>query len=114
LNAFFVEYLQHYCSDITNICYADKAIALDVFTLWLKVCDGAGDPCDAVCGGAGCGKCGGPVSCDEGAVTKSIQAIDLANQSESILVVRKREIETIYNSVSDRFFLHFFWRLAHH
>jgi len=57
-----------------------------------------------VCGGAGCGKCGGPVSCDEGAVTKSIQAIDLANQSESILVVKKREIETVYNSVSDRFF----------
>ena len=65
----------------------------------LKVCDGAGDPCDSVCGGAGCGKCGGGVSCDEGAVTKSIQAIDLANQSESILVVKKREIESIYNRV---------------
>ena len=65
----------------------------------LKVCDGAGDPCDSVCGGAGCGKCGGGVSCDEGAVTKSIQAIDLSNQSESILVVKKREIETIFNRV---------------
>jgi len=71
----------------------------------LKVCDGAGDPCDSVCGGAGCGKCGGGVSCDEGAVTKSLQAIDLANQSESILVVKKREIESVFNRVSIGFHL---------
>ena len=71
----------------------------------MKVCDGAGDPCDSVCGGAGCGKCGGGVSCDEGAVTKSLQAIDLANQSESILVVKKREIESVFNRVSIGFHL---------
>ena len=77
----------------------------------LKVCDGAGDPCDPVCGGAGCGKCGGGVSCDEGAVTKSMQAIDLSNQSESILVVKKRQIESVFNRVCGRFyfFLHFTW-----
>jgi len=55
-----------------------------------------------VCGGAGCGKCGGPVSCDEGAVTMSIQAVDLANQSESILIVKKRQVETIFNQVGIR------------
>ena len=65
----------------------------------LKICDGAGDPCDSVCGGAGCGKCGG-VSCGEGAVTKSMRAIELANDSETLLVTRKREVETIYNRVS--------------
>jgi len=68
----------------------------------VKVCDGAGDPCDAVCGGAGCGMCGGGVSCDEGAVTKSLQALELANQSESILVVTRRQIQTVYDSVSSR------------
>ena len=66
---------------------------------FLQICDGAGDPCDDVCGGAGCGKCGGGVSCDEGAVTKATQAVDLSNQSESILVVRKREIEAVFNQV---------------
>lgn len=29
------------------------------------VCGARGDPCDDLCGGAGCGKCGGP-SCSEG------------------------------------------------
>jgi len=77
-----------------------SATQLNGIDVSLEVCDGAGDPCDAACGGAGCGTCGGGVSCDEGAVTKSIQAVDLANQSQSILVVTKREIDIVYNSVS--------------
>jgi len=79
----------------------------------VKVCDGAGDPCDSVCGGAGCGKCGGGVSCDEGAVTKSLQAIDLSNQSESILIVKKREIESVYIRVGISFF-YLILRFVHH
>jgi len=74
-----------------------------------KVCDGAGDPCDSVCGGAGCGKCGGGLSCDEGAVTKSIQAVELANQSQTILVVKQREVESVFTRVGDSFLTRFIY-----
>ena len=86
--------------DIVPLCCKSSLCKLVRCHCLLKVCDGAGDPCDSVCGGAGCGKCGGSVSCDEGAVTKSMEAIDLCNQSESILIVKKREIETVFNRVS--------------
>ena len=81
---------------------------MSVRCVW-KVCDGAGDPCDGVCGGAGCGKCGGGLSCDQGAVTKSIQAVELANQSQTILVVKQREVESVFTRVGDSFLSRFIY-----
>ncbi|XP_055351401.1 laminin subunit beta-1-like [Paramacrobiotus metropolitanus] len=48
------------------------------------VCDRAGNPCDDVCGGAGCGRCGG-LSCDQGALQKSKNALDLSKKAEEKL-----------------------------
>jgi len=65
------------------------------------VCDGNGDPCDSLCGGAGCGKCGGSVSCQDGAVTISDNAISLANRSETILRTKREETEILLTRVSE-------------
>ncbi|GAB6026920.1 laminin beta [Chamberlinius hualienensis] len=48
------------------------------------VCDGKGDPCDSLCGGAGCGQCGG-LSCGNGAVTKADNALQLAKDADATL-----------------------------
>lgn len=62
------------------------------------VCDGRGDPCDSVCGGAGCGKCGA-LPCDEGSVTKSENALKLAKDAEVILSEQKTKTEEIIRGV---------------
>lgn len=62
------------------------------------VCDGRGDPCDALCGGGGCGKCGA-LSCDEGAVTKAESALALAKEAEGILRNRQAESEEMMRGV---------------
>ncbi|KAI1305823.1 Laminin subunit beta-1 [Halotydeus destructor] len=51
------------------------------------VCDGRGSidqPCDALCGGAGCSKCGG-ISCDQGATHFASEALNLGNESRDKL-----------------------------
>lgn len=47
----------------------------------MQVCDRGGNPCDDVCGGAGCSHCGG-LSCDKGALQKSKNALELAKKAE--------------------------------
>jgi len=64
-----------------------------------QVCDGQGDPCDSLCGGAGCGKCGG-LSCDEGAVTKASSALSVARDAEKILSEREREVDDLLRGVT--------------
>lgn len=50
------------------------------------VCDGRGDPCDAQCGGAGCGSCGGSIiACENGAKRLAESALSIANETETIL-----------------------------
>ena len=78
------------------------ANALDltvVFVSPLQVCDGSGDPCDAVCGGGGCGTCGGS-SCDKGAVTKADNALDLALKAEALLKVKEGNAQSLNQNVS--------------
>jgi laminin beta 1 len=62
------------------------------------VCDGRGDPCDSLCGGGGCGKCGA-LSCDEGSVTKAENALSLAKEAEGILRNRQSESEEMMRGV---------------
>ncbi|KAL4226155.1 Laminin subunit beta-1 [Mactra antiquata] len=63
------------------------------------VCDGKGDPCDDVCGGGGCGKCGG-TSCEKGAVTKADNALDLAMKAENMLRVKEENARSLHTNVS--------------
>ena len=66
------------------------------------VCDGETtreDPCDDLCGGAGCGKCG-DVSCGEGALTKSQDALKDAEDAERLLKEKDLEAEEALNKIN--------------
>lgn len=55
--------------------------------------------CSDVCGGAGCGHCGG-ISCDAGAMTKANQALDVAKQQSDKIKSHKDEAEQLLRNVS--------------
>lgn len=63
------------------------------------VCDRRDDshdnPCDAICGGAGCNSCGNSISCDRGAKQQAQTAIRNANDSEVAL----RDKESLANDL---------------
>ena len=66
------------------------------------VCDGEtsrDQPCDDLCGGAGCGKCG-DVSCQEGALTKSQDALKDAKDAEALLKKKDLEAEEALNKIN--------------
>ncbi|XP_050676949.1 laminin subunit beta-1 [Leptidea sinapis] len=63
-----------------------------------KMCGQESDTCD-ICGGAGCGKCGG-ISCDLGAITKADQALDFANKTENRIKEHELTAEDLYRSVT--------------
>merc|ERR1712242_411982 len=66
------------------------------------VCDGETsreEPCDDLCGGAGCGKCG-DVSCGEGALTKSQDALKDAKDAEVLLKRKDLEAEEALNKIN--------------
>jgi len=60
---------------------------------FVKVC-GRLDVCDAACGGAGCGSCGG-ISCDMGAVTKANISLELVSKADKAL--KEKEAKTEVN-----------------
>lgn len=64
-----------------------------------QVCGKPGDPCDSLCGGAGCDICGG-LSCEEGAVTKAVQSLDIAKDNDLIIKEKETKAEELYRSVS--------------
>lgn len=49
------------------------------------ICDGNGDPCHSICGGAGCMSCGNSISCENGAKQQADTALSLANSTEAAL-----------------------------
>jgi len=66
------------------------------------VCDGVtsrDNPCDDLCGGAGCGKCG-DVSCGEGALTKSQDALKDAKDAEMLLKEKDLVAEEALNQIN--------------
>ncbi|CAH2063391.1 unnamed protein product, partial [Iphiclides podalirius] len=63
-----------------------------------KMCGQESDTCD-ICGGAGCGKCGG-ISCDQGAITKAEQALDFANKTEHRIKDHELTAEDLFKSIS--------------
>ncbi|XP_001607740.1 laminin subunit beta-1 [Nasonia vitripennis] len=54
--------------------------------------------CDSVCGGAGCGHCGG-LSCDVGAMTKAMQALDVAKKQSTMIKEHKDEAEQLLRNL---------------
>lgn len=64
-----------------------------------KMCDKRGDPCDSVCGGAGCHHCGG-ISCEKGALTKAEQAYNFAKDTEKIIKMKEEAADDLIRSIS--------------
>ncbi|XP_021926605.1 laminin subunit beta-1 isoform X2 [Zootermopsis nevadensis] len=63
------------------------------------VCDKRGDPCDPLCGGAGCGVCGG-LSCEHGAVTKADRALGVAKDAEKAIQDKENDAEELLRGIS--------------
>ncbi|XP_054279344.1 laminin subunit beta-1 [Macrosteles quadrilineatus] len=64
-----------------------------------QVCYKRGDPCDQLCGGAGCGFCGG-ISCEEGAFTKSSKAYSFATDAENKIYEKEAKAEELFRGIS--------------
>lgn len=55
--------------------------------------------CDALCGGAGCNKCGG-ISCEKGALTLAEVALKYAKDTEEIIKKKEQQAEELIRSVA--------------
>lgn len=64
------------------------------------VCGKKGDPCDTLCGGGGCDKCGG-FGCENGAVTKANKALELANEAKKKLAQREDKVKNILDKLGE-------------
>ena len=67
-----------------------------------QICDGqtsVDTPCDDLCGGAGCGKCGG-LSCLNGALSKAEEAVKSAESADSLLVEKDRDADQVLREVT--------------
>ncbi|XP_073827458.1 laminin subunit beta-1 [Musca autumnalis] len=62
------------------------------------VCDRMGDPCDNICGGAGCGSCGG-LSCERGALTRTEKALKVAKDTEQEIKQKKDQADQTIRSL---------------
>ncbi|XP_059611859.1 laminin subunit beta-1 isoform X2 [Phlebotomus argentipes] len=63
------------------------------------MCGSRGSPCDDLCGGAGCGFCGG-LSCEKGALTKAEKALNYAKDTEKTLRENDEKAEELIRSLS--------------
>ncbi|XP_076236766.1 laminin subunit beta-1 [Calliopsis andreniformis] len=68
-------------------------------SLNLQMCGDNVTDCSSVCGGAGCGFCGGMLSCDAGAVTKANQALDVAKQQAAKIKSHKDEADQLFRDM---------------
>lgn len=69
----------------------------------LGMCGDNVTECSGVCGGAGCGTCGG-ISCEAGAVTKASQALDVAKRQAEKIRNHKDTAESLLRKVGMRMF----------
>ncbi|XP_071442864.1 laminin subunit beta-1 isoform X2 [Hetaerina americana] len=63
------------------------------------VCDKRGEPCDPLCGGAGCGKCGG-IPCENGAMAKSESALKYALNAGEIIATKEGKTEEVLRGIA--------------
>jgi len=64
-----------------------------------QICDKGGETCDKLCGGAGCGFCGG-LSCEAGAITKAERAYSFAKEAEKHIRDKEAKSEELYRGIS--------------
>lgn len=71
----------------------------EIPTLNEEMCDRRGDPCDSLCGGAGCGTCGG-LSCEKGARTRAEKALAYVRDVEKKIRANDGVAEDLIRSLS--------------
>ena len=71
----------------------------NAFLFCWQVCDGRGDPCDSLCGGAGCGTCG-ELSCNEGLVQISRLTLKFSNDAETTLKRKEASTDNVLRGIS--------------
>lgn len=64
-----------------------------------QICDKGGETCDKLCGGAGCGFCGG-LSCEAGATTKAERAYSFAKEAQKHIHDKEAKGEELYRGLS--------------
>ncbi|CAL1537788.1 unnamed protein product [Lymnaea stagnalis] len=84
----FREQLQENAKNLNSLESDVKKLGDDISEINHMVCGEPGAPCSTLCGGGGCGKCGGD-SCN-GAVTMAQTALSLAQQAEEMLNAKNR------------------------
>ncbi|XP_057323287.1 laminin subunit beta-1 isoform X1 [Microplitis mediator] len=72
----------------------------DIPGLNLGMCGDNVTECSNVCGGAGCGFCGG-ISCDAGAVSKANQALDVAKKQADKIKTHRDSAEQLLRKMMD-------------
>lgn len=83
----------------TLVIHKPKLRTFVIFFHILQVCDRRGDPCDAFCGGAGCGKCGG-LSCNEGLVNTALLALKFAEDTEKLLKRKEASADDLLRGIT--------------
>lgn len=80
--------------------YRSQLIALsaEIPELNNDMCDKRGDPCDSLCGGAGCGSCGG-LSCEAGALTRTEKALKVSKDTEQAIKEKKEAADQTIRSL---------------
>lgn len=64
-----------------------------------QMCDKRGDPCDSLCGGAGCDHCGG-LSCEKGAMTMADKALSYVKDVEKSIKAKDGVAEDLIRSLN--------------
>ncbi|KAL1456234.1 hypothetical protein WDU94_000979 [Cyamophila willieti] len=63
------------------------------------ICDKRGNPCDSLCGGAGCGTCGG-ITCDAGALSQSNSAHKYAEDAKKLIDEKEAKAEEVFRGIT--------------
>uniref|UniRef100_A0A1B6DHB4 Laminin subunit beta-2 n=1 Tax=Clastoptera arizonana TaxID=38151 RepID=A0A1B6DHB4_9HEMI len=71
----------------------------EIPTLNDLVCDKRGDPCDVLCGGAGCKEGCGGISCEKGAAQGSRSALSFAKDAETHIREKETKAEEIFRGM---------------
>lgn len=87
-------------NQLANIRQRLQDLNSKIPTLNKLVCDGAGNPCDVICGGAGCKSCGNSISCENGAKQLAEVAVNYAKKTEAVLKEKETAANDLIRNVS--------------
>lgn len=100
-------------NELLNISEKLKELNSQIPDLNNLVCDGRGDPCDDVCGGADCENgCGNSITCTNGAKQQAATAIRNANDTEIALRNKESLANDFIRNVSDFLFMNYDTRIG--